>query len=196
MRDNSHTVQPGTFDELNSNIVSARQVATLHEQHLFSPNLLNAVGFGFSRAVAIIGKVSSILNPLMNDPSFAFEPGGLAGSVEGVPGLTNFLGAPVPSGFLPSSKSLAWNSFQGSDDVFLTRGIHAVKFGVMVERMQDNQLYTSNANGSYRFNSLRNFLTNVPQTFAGSVSVASPVFGMRQTLFGAYIQDDIRLKKT
>jgi hypothetical protein len=195
MRDNSHTVQPGTFDELNSTVVSAREVATLHEQHLFSPNLLNAAGFAFSRAVGIIGKVSSVLNPLMNDPSFAFEPGGFVGSVEGVPGLTNFLGAPLPNGFIPSSKSLAWNSFQGSDEVYLTRGIHALKFGAMVERIQDNQLTSSNANGSYRFNSLQNFLTNVPQSFAGNESVSSPVFGMRQTLFGAYVQDDIRLQK-
>src|SRR3984893_8733256 len=195
MRDNSHTVQPGTFDELNSTVVSAREVATLHEQHLFSPNLLNAAGFGFSRAIGIIGKVANVINPLMNDPSFAFEPGGFVGSVEGVPGLTNFLGAPLPNGFIPSSKSLAWNSFQGSDEVYLTRGIHALKFGVMVERIQDNQLTSSNANGSYRFNSLQSFLTNVPQSFAGNESVSSPVFGMRQTLFGAYVQDDIRLQK-
>src|ERR1700676_295832 len=195
MRDNSHTVQPGTFDELTSTVVSAREVATLHEQHLFSPNLLNSAGFAFSRAVGIIGRVASVINPLMNDPSFSFEPGGFAGSIEGVPGLTNFLGAPLPNGFIPSSKTLAWNSFQGSDEVYLTRGIHALKFGVMVERMQDNQLTSSNANGSYRFNSLEHFLTNVPQSFAGNVSVASPVFGMRQTLFGAYIQDDIRLQK-
>src|ERR1700682_1798261 len=176
MRDNSHTVQPGTFDELTSTVVSAREVATLHEQHLFSPDLLNSAGFAFSRAVGIIGRVASVLNPLMNDPSFAFEPGGFVGSVEGVPGLTNFLGAPLPNGFIPSSKSLAWNSFQGSDEVYLTRGIHALKFGVMVERMQDNQLTSSNANGSYRFNSLQSFLTNVPQSFAGNESVSSPVF--------------------
>src|ERR1700676_3772745 len=193
MRDNSHTLQPGTFGELFSNVVSTREVATFHEQHLFSPTLLNSAGFGFSRAVGILGRVSSVVNPLMNDPSYAFEPGGFAGSVETVPGITNFLGAPLPNGFIPSSRSLAWNSFQGSDDVFLTRGIHALKFGAMVERMQDNQLTNSNSNGSFRFNSLQSFLTNAPQSFAGNGSVSSPVFGMRQTLFGAYAQDDIRL---
>ncbi|MBZ5658929.1 MAG: TonB-dependent receptor [Acidobacteriia bacterium] len=195
MRDKSQTVQPGTFGELFSTVQSAREVATLHEQHIFGPTLLNAAGFGFSRAVAVIGKVARVTNPLMNDSSYAFEPGGFAGSVEGVPGLTNFLGAPLPNGFIPSSKSVAWNSFQGSDDVYLTRGIHALKFGAMVERMQDNQLTSSNANGSYRFNSLQSFLTNVPQSFAGNASVSSPDYGMRQTLFGAYVQDDIRLHK-
>src|SRR5260370_40819887 len=107
MRDNSDTVQPGTFNELNSTVVSAREVATLHEQHLFSPNLLNAAGFAFSRAVGIIGKVSNVINPLMNDPSFAFEPGGFVGSREGGPALTNFLGAPLPNAFIPSRNSLS-----------------------------------------------------------------------------------------
>ncbi|MBZ5645093.1 MAG: TonB-dependent receptor [Acidobacteriia bacterium] len=195
MRDKSQTLQPGTFGELFSTVVSAREVATLHEQHIFSPTLLNSASFGFSRAVAVIGRVSGVLNPVMKDASYAFEPGGFAGSVEGVPGLTSFLGAPLPSGFIPSSKSIAWNSFQGSDDLYLTRGIHALKFGATVERMQDNQLISSNANGSYRFNSLQNFLTNVPQSFAGNSSIISPNYGMRQTLFGAYVQDDMRLVK-
>ena len=196
MRDNSQTVQPDTFGELFSSLVSAREVVTLHEQHLFSPALLNAANFGFSRAVGILGKVSSVINPLMKDASYAFEPGGFAGSIQGVPGITSFSGAPLPNGFIPSSRSIAWNSFQGGDDVYWTRGIHALKFGALVERMQDNQLTSSNANGSFRFNSLQSFLTNVPQSFAGNGSVTSPDFGMRQTLFGAYIQDDIRLQKS
>jgi hypothetical protein len=195
MRDNSQTVQPGTFGELFSNVVSAREVATLHEQHLFSPTTLNAASFGFSRAVGVIGKVSSVLNPLMSDPSYAFQPGGFAGAVEGVPGVTSFSGAPLPNGYIPSSKSLGWTSFQGADDLFLTRGIHTLKFGAVVERMRDNQLTNSNANGSFRFSSLQDFLTNKPKSYAGNVNVTSPDFGMRQTLFGAYIQDDMRLRK-
>src|SRR5260370_3110342 len=57
MRDYSKTVQPDAFDELLSNVVSRRQVVTLHEQHLFSGTLLNAARFGFSRAVGFTGGV-------------------------------------------------------------------------------------------------------------------------------------------
>src|SRR5882757_3112033 len=81
MRDNSMTVLPGTFNELLTNIVSARQVASIQQQHIFSPTILNAVRVGFSRAVGISGGVSKVSNPLMFDPSYAFEPGGLAGSI-------------------------------------------------------------------------------------------------------------------
>jgi hypothetical protein len=196
MRDNSKTVQPGTFDELFTNVVSGRQVVTLHEQHIFSPTLLNAARLGFSRAVGITGGVSKVLNSLMLDPSYAFVPGGLAGAVQGVPGVTSFLGAPSTQGTLQSSRSLAWNSFQVGDDAFFTRGAHALKFGGLVERMQDNQLSLSSVNGSFRFDSLSSFLTNQkPLAFQGNRETSAPTFGMRQTLFGAYVQDDIRLEK-
>jgi hypothetical protein len=195
MRDNSKTVQPGTFDELLTNVVSRRQVVTIHEQHLFSPTFLNVARVGFSRAVATSGGVSKVSNPLMFDPLYAFELGGLAGSIENVPGLTSFRGAPSTLGLLPSSQSLAWNSFQGGDDVLLARGRHALKFGGLVERIQDNQLILGNVNGVFRFNSLLSLLTNVPQSFQGNLTISPPEFGIRQTLVGAYIQDDVQLQK-
>jgi len=195
MRDNSETVQPDNFNELLANTVSRRQVVTLHAQHLFSATLLNAARFGFSRSVGITGGLTKILNQNMLDPSFAFVPGGLAGEVRSVPGVTNFSGAPTAGGALLSEKSLAWNSFQGGDDVFLTRGIHSIKFGVIVERMQDNQLSLPAVNGRFRFDSLENFLTNRPQVFQGAGSPNVPDVGLRQTLFGAYVEDDVRLQK-
>src|SRR6266567_550123 len=195
MRDKSMTVLPGTFNELLTNIVSAHQVANIQQLHIFSPTILNAVRIGFNRAVGISKKISKVSNPLMFDPSYAFEPGGLAGSIENVPGLTKFGGAPSTQGLLPSSRSLFWNSFQGGDDVFLTKGSHAIKFGGGIERIQDNQLVLGNVNGVFRFASLSNFLTNQPQGFQGNRTIAPPVFGVRQTLFGAYIEDEIRLHK-
>jgi hypothetical protein len=195
MRDNSKTVQPDNFNELLSNTVSRRQVVTFHEQHIFSAAFLNAARFGFSRAVGITGGLTKILDPNMLDPSFAFVPGGLAGEVRAVPGVTNFSGAPTKAGVLLSEKSLAWNSFQGGDDVLFTHGIHSMKLGVLVERMQDNQLSLPAVNGRFRFDSLSNFLTNRPLVFQGAGSLNVPDVGLRQTLFGSYVQDDVRLKK-
>jgi hypothetical protein len=196
IRDNSKTIEPGTFNELYSDVVSNRMAATVHEQHIFSPNLLNEAEIGFSRAVGIVGKVDRVLNPLMSDPSYAFLPGGFAGRINLIPGLTDFLGAPTTSGFLGSSRSLFWNSFQGGDNVVLTSGRHSVKFGAEAERMQSNQISTGIANGSFRFDSLAQFLTNQPSSFAGNGTLSLPDIGIRETLFGGYVQDDIRLQKT
>ena len=195
MRDNSKTVQPDNFNELLANVVSRRQVVTVHAQHFFSATFLNAARLGFSRSVGITGGLTKILNSNMLDASFAFVPGGLAGEIRAIPGVTNFSGAPTKAGVLLSEKSLAWNSFQGGDDVFLARGIHGIKFGVIVERMQDNQLSLPAVNGRFRFDSLENFLTNRPQVFQGAGSPNVPDVGLRQTLFGAYIEDDVRLQK-
>lgn len=199
MRDSSTTVQPGTFGELFSDIVSSRQVATFHEQHFFNPNFLNVAQLGVSRAVGIIGKVDHVVSAYaaaMADPTLQFEPGGFAGSVESVPGVTNFGGAPTAQGFVQSSRALYWTSYQGGDDAVLTRGIHAIKFGAVVERMQDNEVSASNVNGAFRFDSLAQFLTNQPARFAGTADPLPLDMGLRETEFGAYVQDDIRLHKT
>jgi Carboxypeptidase regulatory-like domain/TonB dependent receptor/TonB-dependent Receptor Plug Domain len=195
MRDYSKTVQPDAFDKLLSNVVSRRQVVTLHEQHLFSGTSLNVARFGFSRAVGISGGVSQVLDPNMHDAAYSFVPGEFAGTVQSVPGVTSFGGGPTAQGTLSSSRFTFWNSFQGGDDIFLTRGIHALKFGAFVERMQDNELVFSNVNGVFRFDSLANLLTNQPHVFQGNRSTFVPDVGLRQTLVGVYAQDDIRVQK-
>ena len=196
MRDSSKTVQPGTFGEIFSDIVSSRQAVSLHEEHVFSANSLNATRLGFSRAVGIIGQVASVLNPHMSDPSYGFLPGGFAGRVQTIPGVTDFLGAPTAQGFLSSSRFVFWNSYQGGDDAVLTRGRHVLKFGGGFERMQDNQISSGNINGSFRFDSLTQFLTNQPASFEANATLAPPDIGLRETLFGAYAQDDIRLQRS
>ncbi len=197
MRDNSNVVQPDAFDELLGNVVSRRQVVTLHEQHIFNSKFLNAARFGFNRAVAVEGGVSSVINPLLADAAFGFIPRQFVGEIQAVPGVTNFTGglnAQRP-GTRTSSRNVFWNSFQGADDIFLIKGVHALQFGALIERMQDNLLLTSRTNGVFKFSSLSDLLTNRPRNFVGLLPVPIPTFGIRQTLFGTYVQDDIRVLK-
>ena len=197
LRDNSKEIQPDNFDQLLSNVVSQRQLATLLEQHIFSPRLLNAARFGFNRAVAVNGGVSKVMNPLLADAKFGFVPGEFVGWIMGVPGLTDFLGGlnPALPNKLSSSQTYTWNSFQWADDVFLTKGVHALQLGVLVERMQDNLQSTLYVDGGFKFASLADFLTNNPRNFEGIVPRPIPVVGIRETLFGAYAQDDIRVRR-
>jgi hypothetical protein len=196
LRDNSKEVQPDAMDELLSNVVSRRQLVTLHEQHIFSPKFLNAARFGFDRALAIEGGVSKVNNPLLKDASFGFVPGEYVGWVMGVPGLTDFGGGlnPALSNTLSNSRNYTWNSFQGADDAVFTKGGHVLQLGVLGERMQDNLLSTLYVDGGFKFGSLADFLTNRPRNFEGVVPRPIPVVGLRETLFGAYAQDDIRAR--
>jgi hypothetical protein len=146
--------------------------------------------------VGIIGKVNQALNPLMTDSYYAFEPGGFAGDIQSIPGVTSFLGAPTATGFVPSSRALAWTSYQGGDDLVLTHGRHSVKFGAEVERMQDNEVASSNINGLFRFDTLTRFLINKPSLFSGTATPLPPDIGTRETRFGAYVEDDFKARKT
>lgn len=196
MHDNSKTVQPDAFNSVLSNVVSARQFAVLHEGHAFSAESLNALRFGFNRAVAVDGGITEILNPLLRDTSFGFIPGQFPGSIF-VPGIT-----PTPStlsaqnpGFLAGSDALHWTSFQAGDDVFLTRGVHALKLGAVLERIRDDATNFSFTNGTFRFSSLADLLTNRPRVFSGQVPGPVLTYGTRQTLAGAYFEDDIEVRR-
>ena len=196
LRDNSKEIQPDAFDWLLSNVVSRRQLVTLLSQHIFSPRFLNTARFGFNRAVAIDGGVSRVMNSHLTDPKFGFVPGQFVGWIMGVPGLTDFpggLNATLPN-TLSNSRTYTWNSFQWADDAFLTKGVHALQFGVLVERMQDNLRSTLFVDGGFKFASLADLLTNRPRNFQGVVPRPIPVVGIRETLFGAYAQDDIRAR--
>lgn len=198
-RDYSTTVQPGTFGELFSDLVSNRQAATIHEQHIFSPNVLNVAQVGATRAVGIEGKVDHIASAyqsVMTDHQYAFEPGGFAGDIQSIPGVTSFGGAPTSLGYVPSSRSMYWTTYQGGDYVAIIHGIHSIKVGGQVERMQDNEVSASNINGLFRFDSLAQFLQNQPSLFSGTGTPLPLDIGMRQTLVGAYVEDDIKLRKT
>jgi outer membrane receptor protein involved in Fe transport len=178
-------------DPLNDTIVgstSAQQMISLEETHIFGPSLVNSLRGGYSR-VHDVGDVGlSAINPLSADLSLGFFPGLAAGSIS-VPGLTTFGGGVVPAGL-----NYAWNSFQVYDDAFLTKGVHSLKFGFAFERMQTNMNSPGRLAGSYGFGSLTGFLTDEPTTAAGVVQSSISRRGVRQSLFGGYLQDDWRLR--
>jgi hypothetical protein len=60
--------------------------------------------------------------------------------------------------------------------------------------MQDNAFAVSYSGGGFRFGSLSDLLTNRPRNFQAQVPGSLPVFGVRETLAGAYFQDDVRVR--
>jgi hypothetical protein len=58
--------------------------------------------------------------------------------------------------------------------------------------MQLNDRLLSNHNGTFSFGSLPNFLTNKPSRYDSGDPVNLAANGLRQTIFGAYVQDDWR----
>src|SRR4029077_7954184 len=87
-----------------------------------------------------------------------------------------------------------WNSFQGDDDAFWTRGTHSLKFGGAVERMQSNRFAANDPGGVFTFSSLRDFLISRPTRFTADFADSLTPRGLHQTIFGLYIQDDWRAR--
>jgi hypothetical protein len=180
---------PDALNDERLGNVSSRQLISVEESHTVNPQLVNTARFGFSRSVALNGESVSAINPLELDKSLGAVPGFNAPkiAVTGITTHTGGIGAPASSAYY-------WNSFQGYDDAFLTRGNHALKFGVALEGIDLNLNLTSTPQGQFSYGSLVNFLTNQGQgaTFSAPLPGFATRRNERQRIFGTYLQDDIR----
>ena len=168
---------------------SSRQVVALEETHIFRPSFANTLRFGYNYEVVDNNQGLAALVPAASDTSLGTFPGRTAPQIF-VTGLTTFLGGVGGE----AAYFYHWNSFQGYDDAFVNKGTHTIKFGVAVERMLLKIVALSDPNGIFKFNGLSAFLQNQPNKFQGGIASSLSPRNLRQTLFGAYVQDDWRWK--
>ncbi len=91
---------------------------------------MNAVRFGYNHEAVNNSSSLKAINPAAADASLGAFAGRDA-AVVNVTGLT-----PMTGGVGGITSNLYdWNSYQGYDDAFWTKGTHSIKFGVAVERM-------------------------------------------------------------
>ncbi|MCU1314357.1 MAG: TonB-dependent receptor plug [Acidobacteriaceae bacterium] len=183
--DRAPLTSPDNFGDVVTQNFTLRQMASVEETHIFNPGLVNTARIGYSRVNALISAPVNAINPLAKDPTLGAFPGVFAPQLN-VPGLATLDGA---LGSV-SEDVLNWNSYQVYDDAFLTRGTHSVKFGFAAEHMQNHELSGAGANGIFSFPSLAGFLQNQPSFFQLDDPTGTKPINVRQTLFGAYIQDD------
>jgi len=187
MFDTGTVRQPDELNDKRAGYDSRRQMFTVNETHTFNPLILSSFRFGINRVVATTGLTFPSGNPQASDGSFSTVPGKNAPAVQ-VTGLTQFSGG---LGSLPNF-NFHWTSIQAYEDLSSNRGKHSLKFGVGVERIRDNMFGVSDPGGVFSFNQLSDFLTNIPFFLSAAIPSAISERGIRQTIFGAYIQDDWR----
>jgi hypothetical protein len=167
-----------------------RQMVAIEENHVITTNLLNSVRVGFNRDNVESPSGATAINPNAADPAFAFVPNSTAGNVvigsDNLTGYSGGLSVGAPFKF-------HWNSIQAYDNVFYSKGKHSMKFGANVERIRGNTLGQDYPGGIINFNGLYEFLTNKPAAISADVPGAGTGRGVRQTIFGAYFQDDTHL---
>ena len=166
------------------------QVLSLAQTHIFSPQILNTLTVGFSRASFALGSV-----PLATFPSdLSFVTGmGPGGIVVGGGATTTANGSITSAG--PNNAAGVTNHrnlFTYQDDLRISHGIHQLSMGVWFQRLQDNEDSASRQLGQATFASLTTFLQSTVTSF--QVVPQHSELGWR-SLFGAwYIDDSIRLR--
>ena len=190
MFDDGVTTSPDSFNIKTTASLSRRTMVAAEETHSFGTDFLNTLRAGFSRVVSRAPTTLNSLKPVADDKSLGFIPGLTAGFIT-VPGLTQFTGGSGSIGEF----DFFFNTFQYYDDAFYARGKHAFHFGAAAERDQINQHGGSPVpNGQFTFGSLANFLTNKPSSFTAPLGGVLFPRDLRQTIVGAYFQDDWRYR--
>lgn len=174
----------GTIARLRSLVISAQ------ETHAFSPQLINTVRAGFSRAAFWYD--SPALDPTL-PPDLTLFTGRPSG-----PLVIGGASAAAVNSITPAGGGISgniWNDrnlFTGSDDVQLIRGKHQMSFGAWVQRIQVNANSAGRGNGEADFTSLQTFLEGITSNFVGVPN--KTVMYWRSTVGAWYVQDVIQLR--
>jgi len=188
--DRASVSTPDAFDEKLTASRTRNQRVQLSLQHVFSPAVLNTIRTGFNRLAALSGVNFQPSSSLLTDKSLGFTPGRTVGQIS-VPGLDR------PGGLDASGGDRYWyTSPQLSDDLSWVKGRNNIRIGFSVEDIRDDIYSPSTPAGQWTFGSIQDFLTVVPLQFNSDFPGTDLNRGLSSKIFGAYVQDDLRLRPT
>ena len=183
------------FKEFQNSEPSRSQFITLSESHIFSPALLNTARISFSRTNILANLVA---NPSQTGqevvgPNVSFlngEPIGLI--VIGSNGSGSSTFTTMGPDFAAPNYHLQ-NYWSLGEDLYYTRGKHALKFGFLGNRIQLITGETVWARGRVNFlGGLPAFLQNQPSQELAAIPGGVPRRHFRYETYGFYGQDDWR----
>jgi hypothetical protein len=189
--DNAPSTTPDAFDNVVNGQRDRRQIAAVEETHTFGASFVNSVRLGYNRSHTQAAGGIRAINPAATDPALSWAPGFTnAARVIQLPGLSQ-----IGPGLSDPGFQYFWNAYQIYDDAFVSKGKHSLKFGGTFENDQMNaETRTGDFIGTYFFSTLSDFLTNHPSRVRGVLpSLLTPRY-MRTSIFGAYLQDDWRVR--
>jgi len=189
--DNAPSSTPDAFDNVLNSQIDQRHIAALEETHTFSASFVNSVRLGYNRSHTQAAGGIQALNPAAVDPALSWAPG-----ITNAARVLPFAGlSQIGPGLSAPQFQYYWNAYQVYDDAFLSKGLHSLKYGGTFEADQMNAVTrTGDFVGTYSFSTIASFLTNNPSRVRGVLpSLLTPRY-MRTSIFGAYIQDDWRVR--
>jgi len=173
--------QPVESINVVSNQRTRSQFVTLQYDRIISPTVLNSANVGYTRAFT-----ASIGVPFPGFERVSLTDSDLGHAAVSVSGIsTTGSGATDPRVFV-------LNNYQAKDDLTINRGNHTFKIGANFSRLQHNDTSPRQPAGDFSFAALEDFLRAEPEEALLSLAT-NFVRYTRQSIFGAYFQDDWRL---
>jgi hypothetical protein len=187
---------PDGLNNVEFDTKTTRQIFATEETHSFTASFVNSVRLGWNHEPVDNNKSVKAINPDASRVDLGSFAGRAAPQVL-ISGLSDFTGGVGGS----PTYLYHWNSAQLYDDAFYTKGTHSIRFGIAFERLMLNQVADTDPNGIWKFGSLSEFdktgnfiqstfLQNIPKKFQGGEASTLSPRNLRQSIFGAYLQDD------
>lgn len=171
-----------------------RQYLTLQANSILSATVLNNFRFAYNRTFQNLDDLPTIPIP----SQLSFVPGQVIGALN-VGGQAIGLGQGTARTLttIGTNNSVprlwGYNLFEWGDDFSVVKGKHSLKIGAVIERVRDNTAQNTSLRGTYTFANLGGLVAARP-TNLQAVSPGQNAFrGLRQTILGAYVQDDINV---
>ena len=185
--DNSADHTPSVNPLSSATEAADEQVASIQEQHVFSPTILNTARIGFSRATFFFTGQTPVNLPgwVSGDPIGAVVIGG--GTA--LNGASQISLAGTNAG---SNLAAVRNLFTYDDHVAFTHGRHQVEAGAWFQRIQANDNMAQYQYGQASFGSLASFLKGAISTF--TVVPSPTALGWRSLEGAGFVQDTIKVR--
>ncbi len=177
------------------------KLLTMTWNHTISPSMLNEFRFGFNRSVTYRLSETSFTKDyakeVFNLKNIATEP-----IVYGVPAFN--VGGFSGTGSISQAIGATDDNLQFTDNFSVIRGKHNMRTGFQISRQSYFQVTNFSGNPSFAFDGrytglqttagvgLADFLIGTPSQAGGAVGDGQQ--DMRSTFYGAYIQDDWRVR--
>jgi hypothetical protein len=177
-------LQGNTIAGFGDHRTAHRQIGTINDVHIFSPNVVNEARLGFNRIAINFSPNFTALSSDYGIPNGVTIPIGLPQITVSDLGL-NFGG---PSGF-PQGRFVTTGVL--SDTLTLVKGKHTIKTGGEFRRFIGSNF--SNTAGVITFSTTQNFINGLANSFSanGVNPVSSRIF---ISAVGAFVQDTYRIK--
>lgn len=179
----SPTSNPITFTDLSLR----EQVLSLAETHVFSPNFLNKLTFGFSRGAFYFNSGTTVDLPgwIHNgQPVGAVVVGG-GTTLNGASQITN---GGTNAG---SNLSAVRNLYTMADQLSMTHGKHLISIGVWLQGIQANDSLVQSQYGQISFTSLQTFLQGKVSTYTYAPTATPLSWRTAQGAF--FVEDTIKV---